>query len=41
MIPDWLVGVVYVVGIAHAVPAWFYGKAAGLRLARRIMDGEA
>ena len=38
--PEWLVILIYLVGVAHALPAWFYGKAAGIRLARTIIYGE-
>ena len=35
--PDWMFALAYLVGVAHALPAWHYGKASGLRLARRII----
>jgi hypothetical protein len=34
---DWLIGAIYLFGVLHAVPAWYFGKAAGLRRAREII----
>jgi hypothetical protein len=36
---DWLIGALYLLGVLHAVPAWYFGKAAGLNRAQRIMSG--
>lgn len=35
---DWAVAGLYILGVLHAVPAWYFGKASGLAMARRIMS---
>ncbi len=30
---EWLVTLIYILGILHAVPAWYFGKAAGIKYA--------
>lgn len=37
---DWWVAALYVFGVLHAVPAWYFGKASGVALAQKIMRGE-
>jgi|GEM_PF-2894358 len=32
---EWLVGLLYLLGVLHAVPAWYFGKAAGIQHAQR------
>lgn len=35
---DWVVGLVYLFGVLHAVPVWYFGKAAGIGQARKIIE---
>jgi hypothetical protein len=32
---DWMVALLYLLGVLHAIPAWYFGKAAGIQYAQR------